>query len=228
MARAYIDAYCERTGPELWNEPLNAVTNLAFIASAALLARALGRAEPPDRARHRFRVDWAPWALIALVFLIGIGSGLFHTMAVGWTAAADVIPIALFILLATYLALRRLAGFNVWVSLAGMLAVLGLAAAISGLLRIGAGSYLAALAAMLAIGLYLRLRLRHPAGAAILAAAGVFTVSLTLRTLDRPLCETIPTGTHFLWHVLNAVVLYLVARAIIHHGRRRARSDARA
>ena len=140
--------------------------------------------------------------------------------SVGMTAAADVIPIALFILLATYLALRRLAGVNVLVSLAGMLAVLGLAAAISALLRFGGGSYLAALIAMLVIGLYLRYRLRQPAGAAILTAAGIFAVSLTLRTLDRPLCEAVPTGTHFLWHLLNAVVLTLVARAIIRHGRR--------
>jgi len=214
MARAYIDAYCERTGSELWNEPLNAVTNLAFIVSAALLARALLRAEPAVRA------DWGPWTLIGLTFLIGIGSGLFHTLAVRWTALADVIPIALFILLATYLALRRFARLTVWLSLAGMLAVLALAAAISGLLRFGGGSYVAALVAMLVIGLYLRLRLRHPAGAALLTAAGIFTVSLILRTLDRPLCETIPTGTHFLWHLLNAVVLTIVASAMIRHGRR--------
>lgn len=219
MARAYIDAYCERTGPELWNEPLNAVTNLAFIVSAVLLARALARAEPPDHAQQRARADWAPWALVTLIFLIGIGSALFHTMATRSTALADVIPIALFILLATYLALRRLAGASLWIGLAGMLGVLGLAAAISALLRFGGGSYLAALVAMLVIGLYLRYRLRQPAGPTILAAAGLFTVSLTLRTLDQPLCETIPIGTHFLWHILNAVVLTLVAGAIIRHGR---------
>jgi len=216
MARAYIDAYCERTGPELWNEPLNAVSNLAFIVSAALLARTLARAEPAVRS------DWAPWALIALIFLIGIGSGLFHTLAVRWTALADVIPIALFILFATYLALRRFVGLSLWLSLAGMLAVLGLAAMISGLLRFGGGSYLAALIVMLVVGSYLRLRRRHPGGTALLTAAGIFTVSLILRTLDRPLCEAIPTGTHFLWHLLNAVVLTIVARAIIRHGGRAA------
>jgi len=213
MARAYIDAYCERTGPEIWNEPLNAVTNLAFIVSAAILARSLSRAD------RETRTDWAAWALVVLVFLIGIGSGLFHTLAVGWAAAADVIPISLFILLATYLALRRLAGFGLWIGLAGMVSVLGLAVGISALLRIGGGSYIAALVAMVTIGLYLRLRLHHPAATALLTAAGVFAVSLTLRTLDHPLCEAIPTGTHFLWHILNSVVLYIAARAIIRHGR---------
>lgn len=213
MARNYIDAYCERTGPEIWGEPLNAVTNLAFIVGGVMLAVVLGRSEQPARR------DWGAWGLTALVFLIGIGSGLFHTLAVGWTAAADVIPIALFILLATFLALRRLVGLGLWVSILGMLSVLGLAVGLSALLRFGGGSYLAALLVMLAIGLDLRFRQGHPAGRALLMAAGVFTVSLTLRTLDRPLCETLPTGLHFLWHVLNAVVLYLVARTIVEHGR---------
>ena len=29
-----IDLYCERTGPGLWAEPVNALTNLAFFAAA--------------------------------------------------------------------------------------------------------------------------------------------------------------------------------------------------
>ncbi|HUT51408.1 MAG TPA: hypothetical protein VM325_18935 [Alphaproteobacteria bacterium] len=213
MARAYVDGYCERIGPEIWGEPLNAVTNLAFIVSAVMLAVMLGRSEQPARR------DWGAWGLTALVFLIGIGSGLFHTLAVGWTAAADVIPIALFILLATFLALTRLVGLGPWASVFGVLSVLGLAVGISALLRFGGGSYLAALVAMLTIGLYLRFRTGHPGGHVLLIAAGVFTISLTLRTLDRPLCDALPTGTHFLWHVLNAVVLYLVARTIAKHGR---------
>ncbi|NJN40478.1 MAG: hypothetical protein HC807_06085 [Gammaproteobacteria bacterium] len=36
-------------------------------------------------------------------------------------------------------------------------------------------------------------------------------MSLTFRTLDRDLCAAIPLGTHFLWHLLNAVVLYRLA-----------------
>ncbi len=36
MDRA-IDLYCERLGPGLWAEPLNAVTNLAFILAGILL-----------------------------------------------------------------------------------------------------------------------------------------------------------------------------------------------
>ena len=31
---AYVDGYCERVAPGLWGEPLNAVTNLAFVLAA--------------------------------------------------------------------------------------------------------------------------------------------------------------------------------------------------
>jgi hypothetical protein len=213
MARAYIDAYCERTGPQIWNEPLNAVTNLAFIVSAVLLLRALRRSPEPVRS------DWGPWAMAALVFLVGIGSGLFHTLAVGWTAAADVIPIALYVLLAVFLSLRRLAGWGIWPSLIGVAIVLPAGVGLRILVPFGGAAYLAPLLAMLVVGLYLRLSLRHPGAPALLAAAATFAVSLTFRTLDLPLCDAIPIGTHFLWHLLNAVVLYLVARAIIRHGR---------
>ena len=62
-----------------------------------------------------------------------------------------------------------------------------------------------------------------PGGAPIgIDSAGV--VSLTLRTLDEPLCGAWPIGTHFLWHLLNAVTLWLVSAAIIRRARAASRS----
>ena len=43
-----IDMYCERTDPGLWSEPLNALTNLAFLLAAALLWRQAGRGAGRD------------------------------------------------------------------------------------------------------------------------------------------------------------------------------------
>ena len=57
-------------------------------------------------------------------------------------------------------------------------------------------------------------------GTWLLWAAGVFAVSLTARTLDRPLCTDIPIGTHFVWHILNAVVLFTVGYAVVDRYRR--------
>ena len=57
-------------------------------------------------------------------------------------------------------------------------------------------------------------------GNALLQAAAVFFVSLMLRTVDLPLCGQFPLGTHFAWHLLNAVVLFIVARAMVLYGKR--------
>ncbi|PWT93645.1 MAG: hypothetical protein C5B56_00365, partial [Proteobacteria bacterium] len=51
--------------------------------------------------------------------------------------------------------------------------------------------------------------------AAIGLAAGLFCVSLVFRTIDRTICGAFPLGTHFVWHMLNAVVLFVLLRAAI-------------
>jgi hypothetical protein len=46
-------------------------------------------------------------------------------------------------------------------------------------------------------------------------AGAVFALSLSLRAVDRDVCDYVPVGTHFLSHLLNGVVLYLVARTMV-------------
>ena len=52
------------------------------------------------------------------------------------------------------------------------------------------------------------MRRRLPGTAHALAlGAGMLTVSIVVRSVDLPLCSTLPSGTHFLWHLLNAAML---------------------
>ena len=52
------------------------------------------------------------------------------------------------------------------------------------------------------------LRHRAPETAAGMAlGAAILIVSLTFRTLDAPLCPVWPAGTHFIWHLLNGIML---------------------
>ena len=146
MTKSYIDIYCERTGPEFWSEPLNAVTNLAFIFAAFLVARMILRAGPERRR------DGALWGLTGLICVIGIGSGLFHTFATRWALLADIIPIALFILIYTWYALRRFAAAPVWVAGLSVAAVLAVAMAVPPLTGFRGGAYVAALTALIVIG----------------------------------------------------------------------------
>ncbi|WP_267421354.1 ceramidase domain-containing protein [Methylobacterium sp. GC_Met_2] len=217
-----VRAYCERTGGEVWAEPVNALSNAAFLIAAAAGARRAARTAPPDR---------AGLALSGLVAVVGIGSFLFHTLAVFWSMLADVIPIALFIDAYLALALRwylRLPLVAV-VSMTAAFALFGLCLTpvlerLTGLdvagVSNGSIDYLPALVALfgMAAATIGRPEERITGTGRRLAGIGVlFLVSLTARTLDRSVCTILPTGTHALWHLLNAAVLYaLVATAIRH------------
>ena len=202
----YVDTYCERLAPGLWGEPLNALSNLAFLLAAAVL---WFRYRPADRSMR---------ALVVLLALIGLGSLSFHTAATELTRVFDVLFIALFVFFYVVCFGHWFWGLpwpRAWL-FAPALALLGVVLIpVSLLIPAGSGSYLAAGVAL--VGLAVALRFSGPDGTrhhwrAFGIAAVVFAVSLALRTVDLSACAGWPTGTHFLWHLLNAVVLYLVAR----------------
>ena len=53
----------------------------------------------------------------------------------------------------------------------------------------------------------LLVRQNRAGGGGLLLGAALFALSLTFRTLDRPLCDAFPLGTHFVWHLLNGLLL---------------------
>jgi hypothetical protein len=195
-----IDTYCERLDAGYWAEPVNALTNAAFLIAAMVMWARTRRAGLPH----------APM-LIVLLAAIGVGSYLFHTHAQGWAALADVIPILLFILAYLYTANRAFLGLRLWPALGASALFIPYAAALVPVFSMipWLGSSAAYAPVPLLILIYAALLARRaPATARGLAiGAGVLIVSLTARTLDGPLCSAIPTGTHFLWHILNGLML---------------------
>jgi hypothetical protein len=197
--------YCERTSAAFWAEPVNALTNAAFLAAAVAAVidwrRAGGR-------------DLPALALIVVLVAIGLGSFAFHTLATRGAAYFDVIPIAVFIYGYLPLALCRFLGLR---CVATILLLVGFIAISRALPRFFPGAlngsidYVSALAAMLLMLWFVPVTVRP----ALALATAVFVVSLALRTLDRMLCAAFPLGTHFVWHLLNAVVLYVLLRAAI-------------
>jgi uncharacterized membrane protein len=49
--------------------------------------------------------------------------------------------------------------------------------------------------------------------------AAILILSLTFRTLDEPLCGVVPVGTHFLWHILNGLMLGWMIVVYVRHRR---------
>ncbi len=214
--------YCERgTDPGLLAEPVNVATSLALFLAAGLGYRRL--MQQPSAAR-----DTDCKIFIAFVVLMGVGSTLFHLFAQRWAFVADVGPIMIFILVYMNYALNRFLQFPPGLSLlltGAFLATAPLIAMLPGGLGLMNGSvgFLPGWLVLLGVGWIMRAQ-GHPAGWMLLAGAAVFLVSLAFRTADRAVCELTniaghATGTHGLWHVLNAVLLYLLLRAAIDHGR---------
>lgn len=193
-----IDSYCERLGPDYWAEPVNALTNLAFVIAAAIMwprVRGLPLAQ----------------ALCVVLAVIGVGSWLFHTHATAWAALADVLPILIYILVYIYAANRAYWGLRPLPALGLTALFLPYAAATAPLFGMipGLGSSAGYAPVPLLIAIYaLLLRRRLPQVARGLAiGAGLLIASLIFRTLDEPLCGVVPFGTHFMWHILNATML---------------------
>jgi hypothetical protein len=219
---APIRAYCERGSPAFWAEPANALSNAAFLLAAAAAAWRAHKAEPPDRVCLGFA---------GLIAVVGAGSLLFHTLAVYWSMLADVIPIALFIYAYLALALRRflrLTPLRVAAAVAGF-ALFGFALGplLDGLtgtdvsrLTNGSIDYIPALLALFGTAWAVTGRPEERLLGTGLRLAGIgvlFVISLAARTADLAACAVLATGTHPLWHVLNAIVLYALLATAIRH-----------
>lgn len=231
----HVFLYCERgTNAALFAEPLNAASNFAFLLAGLVgLQLVLWRPAEQRSADH--------YLLAVLVLFIGLGSLAFHLYADQGTAIADIVPISVFILVYLGFALNRFVGVPPgWT----VLLVIGYAALASIATQVqcwdggigfpgadvqgakpclnGSVGYLPALVALVVIGLLLKER-EHRAAPWLLWAGAIFAVSITLRTLDMALCDQVvidgrKVGTHFAWHVLNALALFLLLRASLFAG----------
>lgn len=202
-----IDLYCERLAPSFWAEPVNALSNLAFLI-AAVAAFRLWRRDGDS--------DLAILALILVVVAVGLGSFAFHTLATRGAMLLDVGPIGVFIYGYFLFALRRFLSLS-WPAALGLFAGFvalstGLASWVPREFLNGSAGYFPALAALIGIGWLVR---GSVVGQSLLMAAGVFIVALIFRIIDLDVCGAVPLGTHFLWHILNAAVLYTVLHGAI-------------
>lgn len=195
-----IDAYCERLSSDFWAEPVNALTNVAFIIAACVMW-------------YRTHTHAFPITNILLVVLtaIGIGSFLFHTSATIWASIADVLPILAFILIYLFAASRDFLNFTAISAFIGTFLFLPYAALLTLFFRNMPFFHISAFywpVPVLILAFAFWLWHRHPKTAGGLAIGALLLVaSLVFRSIDSSACHRFPIGTHFLWHVINAFML---------------------
>jgi hypothetical protein len=215
-----LDLYCERTGPEVWSEPLNALTNLAFVVAGAIAWR-LWRERP--KAGWRSSADLV--FLVGLLFAIGIGSTIWHLVPTRATKLGDQIPILLFMNVYLLVFLVRVMGLG-WAATLALFALyhaanFAIARSFPPDFLNGSVFYAPTWITLIVLGVVLFVR-RNPAARRFAFAVAIFTAAIAFRSIDEAVCPLVPIGTHFLWHLLNGVVLYLFA-AIAIGSRREAR-----
>ena len=207
-----IDLYCERIDGGYWAEPFNAVTNVAFLVAACFAFVAWRRS--PQR-------DLPALVLIIDLVAIGVGSYLFHTHANRATVIMDVVPILIFIVAYLGMAMRRYFKLALWLCVligASYIPLSALAMPVLAAVMGSSASYGPALL-VLAVVAILLLRSDPATGRGLSIAVAVFALSISFRMADQPICPAFALGTHFIWHMLNAVVLFQLIRVFIAKGR---------
>ena len=195
-----FDGYCERVDLTYWAEPVNAITNAAFLIAAFICWR-------------RVRGEGLPIAmiLIAILTAISIGSYLFHTHATGWAALTDVVPIGLFILVYLFAVGRDFLRWPWWGALLLTAAFAPFAAIIVPLIDrlpfFSISNFYWTVPILLVLFAPLVARESRSTARGMLLGAAILTLSITLRSIDEIICEQVPLGSHFLWHILNGVML---------------------
>lgn len=193
-----VDGYCERTDFSYWSEPVNAVTNAAFVIAALIMWR---RTQGVQGGR----------ILCVILCAIGLGSYLFHTIATVWAGLADVAPIGIYILTYLFLVNKDVMGWPLWGAAIGTLAFAPYAALLVPVLDqipfVQISNFYWTVPILLIIYAH-ALRNKHPVTArGFVIGAALLCLSISTRSLDEILCHVIPFGTHFVWHCLNAVML---------------------
>lgn len=203
--------YCEQAKYAGYFEPWNTVTNLTFIIAGIILLVNLKRSKQLD-AKAIF--------LSSVLIIIGIGSLAWHLYRNNLTLTADSIPIAVFVLSYLFFYLKYTCrktlhlillffGFFIYTPLLTWL----LNPDSSEIFGNGGAMYFSAITYLLVIQIYNYYNMRSIIKKSMIIII-VFLISLTFRQANLFLCNNIHFGTHFMWHILNGLSLYLMVLAL--------------
>lgn len=207
-----LDKYCERVSPEYWAEPINALSNFSFVIAAILIYRLASKYKVSS-----FGFNF----LVINLFLIGVGSFLFHTFANVWSFFADIIPIYIFQLSIVALYGAAIARQKKWSELQGsallLFAFIVITVAFAQLpkdLLNGSIIYLSAFICLFFLAMYHFKHYQHERYTLFIASV-LFILALLCRTIDMEVCHAFPLGSHFMWHLINGAVLFLAVKAYL-------------
>lgn len=208
----YIDLHCERLQDGWFEEPFNTLSNLTFFVVAFLLYR-----------NHKnLRLPFLAKFFIGIILVIGTGSMIFHSSARFWGALSDSIPIAIFAVTYVFAFARHI--LRTW-WIAGFLVVAAYITTyfgvrymylgdIRGKMPDGYVSMIPSVYFMAGLTLLLY-ALKNSSALAFLKITLIAGLAVFFRTIDLMICIDFPIGSHFLWHMLASVMVYMMVAELI-------------
>ena len=193
-----VDGYCERLDASFWSEPLNAITNIFFLVAAMWVLR-------------RESLNGMARILAFILGMIGVASFLFHSFAQTWAGTVDVLFILCFTIFYLFAATKDFLGAPKSIAILISIGFLPFSIVVdwltSPLTFLGSTRiYIPILILVIFFSILIYTRIPTVSRGLTLGAL-ILMASMLARVVDVPLCQAIPIGTHFLWHVMNAVML---------------------
>lgn len=212
---------CERQQPDnMFAEPLNVLSSIGFFIAAFLIFNKC-RNHPEIKNERKLDIH----VLNILMVAIGCGSIIFHMAPSHYTELLDITFIVIFINLFFFSFLVRIAKLKIYQIVVTYLAFTGsthmLVSQFPNAMN-DSIAYLSSVFTVVFIAFYLRIKRRSGSSDFMLAAV-LGLISLFFRSIDNYVCDQIRMGTHFMWHSLNAFVMYLLMKQLVRSINRRAR-----
>jgi len=197
--------YCERVDASFFSEPLNALSNVFFVIAAYMSYRYM------KEQRFELGAKISLYSLNVILVSIGIGSFLWHTIAQPWAMMADVIPITLFIYVYlfcfVYYILETKVGIAILILFLFSILNYAVENYLDDKLLNGSIMYLPALLSLVVLAGFYR---KKEGSVFFVFVVILFVISLVFRSIDFLVCGYLSFGTHFLWHICNAMMLYML------------------
>lgn len=202
-----MSTYCESGIGLFSTQPINTISNIGLFLAAYFGYQYI---------KTHYVKNSTIRILPIILVITGVGSILWHGAPNILTGFADTLPLSIFVLVSFFFLLDKILPNKhlTWSVLSVFIFlevpfIFGVFPSLNGFLP-----YLIALIVGLFIffGLAKKYKTLFPQ---LTGIAALFIVAFFFRTIDHTICSMIPMGTHFIWHIVNALIFYLLIRSFV-------------
>jgi len=157
---------------------------------------------------------WIPWILAILTAMTGLGSVAWHAHRTPFTLLIDALPGVIYFSIMVAVWMIHIS--NRWIALTAGVALVAFIFLVPLSVKQQYQIPMIGFFGLLALGLlFLTWRRQRPAFVYALPMVGCGLAAAAFRTLDLHVCDVMPVGTHFFWHLFLGTAAYLGVRMMV-------------